>query len=532
VLAAVRRRLGHLPPGTAAALIVLLALLLRLWFFVGLVAGDPQDDGIYYNYAFNIYRNGPDYFELFRHRSGDLANPIDQFHFRPMVTYPIAASFRLFGPGEFAAALWALVCSLGTVWVVYRLGTAVHGHATGLIAALLCAVYPVEVINATRILSDVQVGLFFALGLLLLVEGARRDRLLLCALAGASAGGAYLANARGLIAVGVLVASAALLAWRRRTSWRAAAAVAAGFIAVFLVEATIYYAKTGDPFLNYRIHSEAARFKYLYEPVETIRWWRLQIRYTNGEPLELIRTVFGLRDLPTTQFGVFFLLFAAAGVVSLWRRRNRLLLLVSAVVFAFLEFGAVGIAFDRAAGELQYSMIYKQPRFLMILSAPLLVIAADALHALWQRRRVAAVVILLFVAGTSLTSSSRTHAFYRGGLQDLRSVAGFVRAQPDIVFWSDLWGVEFLRIFTDYAVPDMRALNETTRLDQLRGSCLVLGGSRGVELLASYIESSYPPFIRQVLHTGYVPVEWRLVREERGPVTFQRSRDLRVYCVP
>src|SRR5687768_16327412 len=105
------------------AMIVLLAALVRVVFFVGLVSGDPQDDGIYYANAYGIYRNGPTYFERFRDRpSNSLANPLDQFHFRPLITYPIAANFKLFGPGEIQAVLWGFICSLATVWVVYRLG--------------------------------------------------------------------------------------------------------------------------------------------------------------------------------------------------------------------------------------------------------------------------------------------------------------------------------------------------------------------------------------------------------------------------
>ncbi len=154
--------------------ILLLAILLRAVFFVGLVSGDPQDDGIYYGNAFALFTDGPRYLERFRGLPEDfLANPIDQFHVRPMVTYPIAASFALFGPGEVAAALWAGLCSILSVLVAYRLGFVLHGRTVGLVAALLCAFYPLEVINGTRILSDVQLGLFSSVALLLLVEASR-----------------------------------------------------------------------------------------------------------------------------------------------------------------------------------------------------------------------------------------------------------------------------------------------------------------------------------------------------------------------
>jgi 4-amino-4-deoxy-L-arabinose transferase-like glycosyltransferase len=515
------------------ALIVLLAALVRVVFFVGLVSGDPQDDGIYYANAYGIYRNGPTYFERFRDRpSNSLANPLDQFHFRPLITYPIAANFKLFGPGEIQAVLWGFICSLATVWVVYRLGAAVHDRRLGLLAAGLCVFYPAEVINGTRVLSDVQVGLFFGLGLLLLIEARRRASAALYAAAGVAAAAAYLANGRGLIAVGVLVGCAALQAWRGHTSWRSPGLVCAGFLAIFGVEATIYYLRTGDPLLNYHIHAEAARFKYLYEPVETLRWWRLQLRFTNGQPLELIRTVFVSRDLPAPQFGLFFYLFLAAAIVSVWRRRNRLLLLVCAVVFAFLEFGPVGLAYDAQAGELQYSMIFKQPRFLLILTAPLMVIAADALLALWRRSHPVFVLVLAVLVLTSLNATVRTRNYYRGGLDDLRAVADFVAANHDLAFWSDYWAVERLRIYTGYKAQNLRLLDVSVQPEHLRGGCVILGGSRGVELIAEYVETTYPPFARHVVRTGEIPSGWRLVREVKGKPNAQRARDLRVLCVP
>src|SRR5262249_16882056 len=161
---------------------------------------DPQDDGVYYGNAYTLYHEGPTYLARYRNLPpGFLANPIDQFNVRPMVTYPIVASFALFGPGELAAALWPLVCSALTIGVVYRIGRVVHGPRVGMIAALLCTFYPLEVINGTRILSDAIVGLFSSIAIWLLIEGLARSSLRHAFLAGVSSGAAYLANARGLI---------------------------------------------------------------------------------------------------------------------------------------------------------------------------------------------------------------------------------------------------------------------------------------------------------------------------------------------
>ena len=87
--------------------------------------------------------------------------------------------------------------------------------------------------------------------------------------------------------------------------------------------------------------------KYLHEPVQTSRWHALEIRYTNGQPFELLRGACGLDMDSTNHFGLFFYLFVMSLLYSLWRRRNLLLMTLALGLCAYLEFGPVRIAFDR-----------------------------------------------------------------------------------------------------------------------------------------------------------------------------------------
>lgn len=523
---------SHLPTPLLLASIVIVALLLRVLFFVGLVSGDPQDDGVYYNNAFALYNDGPTYLERYRNLPPDfLANPIDQFHVRPMITYPIAATFALLGPGETQATLWALLCSLLVVVIVYRLGVVMHGRGVGLVAALLCSFYPIEVINGTRILSDVQVGLFTALGLLCLVEGARRGNLVLYALSGAAAGGAYLANGRGLVVLAVLLCGAALQWFRQRTDWRALVSLVGGFAVVFGLEALTYGLTTGDPLLSYRIQSGAARFKYLHEPVSTIPWGRLQIEYTNGRPFELLRTVFVGDNRPTDQFGGFFFLFLAAAVYSLLRRRNRLMVMLAAALFLYLEFGPVSISIDSARRELHYLMVYKQERFLLMLTAPLAVVAAFFVVAIGRRSPLAAAAVVLLLFATSLAAIVRTRDYYRAGLTDLRAVTPYVLELGNRPVFSDFWAVHHVQIFSGYRAHNLRVLSPDTSPADVGRGCVLLGGSRGVELLADYVEGALPAFLREIVDPRDVSNDWQAVATFAGPRNMFRKTDLSLYCV-
>jgi len=523
----------RIPARARLASILLLAILLRVGFFVGLASGDPQDDGVYYGNAFALYNEGPRYLETFRNLPADfLANPIDQFHVRPMITYPIAASFALFGPGEISASAWALVCSMLSVLVIYRLGCRLHDQTIGLIAALLCAFYPLEVINATRILSDVQVGLFSALALLLLVEGSQRQNAMLHVLSGTAAAAAYLANGRGLMFLGALLACALVLSVARKADWRAPFWILAGFIAIFSVEALVYYRRTGDPLLSYHIQRGASRFKYLHEPVSSSRWGFLEVRYTNGRPLDLVRSVFLLNDHPTNQFGVFFFFFATSALFSLLRRRNLLLVGLALGLFLYLAFGPIRLSVDRAHHTVQYMMVFQQERFLLMLTAPLVVVGAYFLRAVGGRSRIAAAALTVILFATSLAAVAHTRRFYRSGLFELRTMAGQVRANPDRVFFGDLWAVIHLNIFTRHQAHNLRVLDSHTTANDVRGTCVMLGGSRGVELEADYVTSTLPGFARSVVDTGEAPPGWRLVTEIPGERSAQRQRDFRVYCVP
>jgi hypothetical protein len=518
-------------PGVLLGVILVAAVALRAIFFVGLASGDPQDDGNYYKNAFALYEERRTHLEQFRSVPADwLANPIDQFHVRPMVTYPIAGIFMALGPGETSAALWSFLCSMVTILVIYRLGEQCR-PGVGLMAALLCAFYPLEVINATRILSDVQVGMFSALSLLFFVAATRRPAVGLFLAAGAATGGAYLANARGLIFLLILCGSAIALALQRRIPWRGVPLLLAGFAGVFCIEASFYYAKTGDPLLSYHIQAGAASFKYLHEPVAEVRSGPLRIAYTNGEPFEMLKSVLRLTGRPTDQFGFFFVLFLAAACFSLVKRRNGLLLAIAAALALYLEFGPVRLAMDWAQRELHYMMVFKQERFVLMLTAPLIVPAADFLEHLATRHRVAVAIVLVALLLTSLAAISQTQRYYRSGLQELRSVANDVETLPDRTFYGDFWAVDHLMIFTQHRARNLRVLHPNTSLVEIGTSCVVLGGSRGVELLAEYVEGSLPRFARDILAGGQPPAGWRLVKELRGPLNPQRQHVMQLYCV-
>ena len=175
-------------------------------------------------------------------------------------------------------------------------------------------------------------------------------------------------------------------------------------------------------------------------------------------------------------------------------------------------------------------MVFKQERFFLMLTAPLVILAADFLAHLATRQRLAAGIVVFALLVTSLEAISQTQRYYRSGLQELRGVANDVRDHPERIFYSDLWAVEQLTIFTQHRSTNLRVLHSNTLLSELGNGCVVLGGGRGVELLGEYVEDSLPRFARDVLAGGEPPAGWQLLKELRGPLNAQRQHFLKMYC--
>ena len=139
------------------ALIVFIALTIRLINFVGPVRGD---DFFYLSIAHDI-------------NFGSLIEGAWAGSDRPGIFYPISIIYRFFGINPITSIAFTLFCSLATVVIIYFIGRLLKDRPTGTVVAMLWAVFPLDVINATQVYPDVIASAYVSASILLLLLGIR-----------------------------------------------------------------------------------------------------------------------------------------------------------------------------------------------------------------------------------------------------------------------------------------------------------------------------------------------------------------------
>jgi 4-amino-4-deoxy-L-arabinose transferase-like glycosyltransferase len=168
-----------------------------------------------------------------------------------------AALVKLFGFSDFSVAIYPLCASLLTVLVVYFLGRRWVGEAAGLWAALLFAVFPLDIIFATKLYSESVLTFYFALSVLLFFiaerEGSGRRSALAGFFAGLVIGFAYLhKETAGFFCVLFALIGSVNMIRERKILWRYVFLLL-GFAVVFGFEMGFQAWLHHDPLYRYHV---------------------------------------------------------------------------------------------------------------------------------------------------------------------------------------------------------------------------------------------------------------------------------------
>ncbi len=295
---------------------MLLALGLRLVFFTGT---STSDDLNYIQYAHQV-------------TEGTFHVGIDHFSFRLGIIYPTALFFTIFGASEFTGNLIVLLLSLAGIVLLFLIGREIFGAPVGITAALLLAIFPLDVFYATRLLPEIPSAFFMALTVFFFLRGEKQGEWKWYALSGLSFGIAYLIKETSLL---LLLFFGAYALYRKRFSFKYAL-VGLGLALGILTILVVSFADTGDPF--FQRHSNAQQeIPFLKEnyPNYFTPEGRL-IRLFAYVPYTLITS---------RHLGFFFPLIFAAAIFLIIRRKKEgaVPLLWCGSLLAYMTFGTISL---------------------------------------------------------------------------------------------------------------------------------------------------------------------------------------------
>lgn len=377
----------------------LLALLLRLTCFTGLIA---SDDLVYSAHAQLI-------------AEGRYALEYDHFAIRYGLILPVGLLYRLIGVNEWSTIAVPLFASSLSVVLLALIATRLFGVRAGLIAALLFATFPLQLRYGTVLVPEPIVGCYVLLALLVYVRTEGWAPMALGALAGVLIGIAYLTKEPALFIAPALLIDAAL---RRR--WRQAFGIALGIGAVIALEHAYYLAMTGD--LLFRLHAMAQHNRSLMGHRGEIDFGDLGYRLFKAYPRMML--------VPSKDFGIHSLAALVLSAVALLRFRNDrriyFLLIWASLPWIYLNFGTSSFN--------QYIPIPVAPRYIDFAYPPLFLLVAWLLadflsKATWAKRLVLPVMAAVLLIGVASGLSTRGTGYQSTHVAVLRVIANKVESE-------------------------------------------------------------------------------------------------------
>jgi len=388
-------------------LLALLALagVLRVTFFTGLLASDDTA------YAFRALSM----------LNGAFEPGASMTAMRIVLDSTAAASFGLFGVSEWTLGLPALTASLLTLVIVYCIAFMVDGRVAALVAGLLYAVSPLNVLYSSVLLPEVPMGFFVALGVFLFLLGLRafpsRGAIAMTLGSGLAIGLGYLVKEPAALVLGAfLLMGLARLAHGDRHAWLYALPIV-GFAALFAVETAAYWVSSGELLHRFRLIAHYQGTAALGS--ENVR--RLQSLWLYPRSMFLVVNQVGL---------LFYLVCGGAALALLKRWRTPWLIVLWLVIpFLYLQFGSTSLT--------SYDALPKQPRYLEALTVPAVILigvwAAECFRSsglLGRRMAYAALGLYVFTAPLFTTVSFIDGRAFVQPIRDVAAFLGSSRLQP------------------------------------------------------------------------------------------------------
>ncbi len=233
------------------ALIIAVAVIIRIISFYGYYG---SDDGTYAELSHKMAIGAYDVLKF-------EGAPV--FPMRIGLIAPTSLAFSIVGTSEFAMLIYPFLLSLAGIILAYLIASVFTNYKTGLLAALLMALLPIDARSASLLLPDLPAAFWANLGLYLIYCASRgkqtQNRLILGLLAGLALGCSWLCKESVIFLLPFILFYLVLLYKSERMNLAIIIGLALSFIAVVLAESFAYYFHAGD--LLFRLHQTERNYE-------------------------------------------------------------------------------------------------------------------------------------------------------------------------------------------------------------------------------------------------------------------------------
>lgn len=466
--------------------ILLFALFLRIIFLSGV---NTSDDLNYINSAYKILEGS--------------FSPTWSMSLRVLMIYPTAFFFWLFGISNFSAALWPLICSMGTIILIYKIGKLLFNERVGLLAAFLLSFFPLDVTYATRVSPDLPLAFLMTISVYLFLKARTVNRNYLYLFSsGIALGLSYLTKVLGLLLFFFYFVYMIYDFISKRKINFNYSFIVLGFLLVFVIEGLYYYSSNGDFLLRYnevsKIYTTTGVYwgKGIY-PIDILTFY----------PPAMLNLVDYYSGTPNTRiYGFFFYFVFLALIYSLIRREKRsyVLIIWMLSLFLYLQIGTRSLS--------EYLLFGKEYRYLTIITVPALIILASFLLDKSKVIRKFLLISVIFLLSTSVYYGYfiSEHLNYGIGecgcvrMSDIHKISDYIKASNG-TFFVDNTIYYYVLFDLKYNPTQLRGVSFVKNVSELSGSFIVLNSSYISLNSCSGYGYTLPEFMCNP------PEDWRLV---------------------
>ena len=479
----IKNKKGKHKPEFWLLLIVLFALALRLYFFVG----PNMNDDMEYVFSSHSVSRG-DFSPL-------SSSSIDSI--RSMMILPIAFFFFLFGAGEFAASLYILLTSMLAIVLTFLVGRILFSYKTALAAAFILAIFPLDIAFSTQLVPSVPMTLFLMTSILffLMAERKKHNPEIYYALSGIFAGISYLTSELFFLA-GFFFLPYFILKRKLRREY---ILLAIGFLIVFSIESIFMFLKTGDMFHRLDvIHEEELR---VLTNTDLMYYTRAMFDFINPD-----------YNAHEGNLGIFIYLYIAASLFAVYKRNWKAILLSLFVFISlmYLEFGIMTSTFKPIAKWVRYLVVF----------GPALSLLTAYFFAEISKRKFLLPELLVFAFAVSLPYTAGATATYNMWVSDFRAEYNYLKNLTEKPIFTDSGSHDYIALYFNFE----RRINllEDSTLESVRDSYVIIDGSFGI-VTYQPMRERLPEFARNP------PSGWALLNVIEGGYDFYSPK---IYYVP